>query len=277
MYNNLHFGNSSVSSHNVQNLSTALSRMSALGAVTLTIPGPKMIWHFGELGMENSLNTCTDGTVSNDCRLATKPQPQWVNDWVNDAERSIIYNDWARIIALKESEDVFEGDYAINSGTLTPRIYIWNDAIPASQLKNVVVLANFDVNTQNVTPDFPYTGTWYNLMDNTPITVSSTTTPISLAPGEFRIYGNQAATLAVQFENISNLVQLYPNPTENEFSINLAVNSVEIYDISGKLMSKFEGGFAKNASFSINELSPSMYIVKIATKRGIAIKKLIVK
>ncbi len=277
MYNNLHFGNSSVSSHNVQNLSTALSRMSALGAVTLTIPGPKMIWHFGELGMENSLNTCTDGTVSNDCRLATKPQPQWVNDWVNDAERSIIYNDWARIIALKESEDVFEGDYAINSGTLTPRIYIWNDAIPASQLKNVVVLANFDVNTQNVTPDFPYTGTWYNLMDNTPITVSSTTTPISLAPGEFRIYGNQAATLAVQFENISNLVQLYPNPTENEFSINLAVNSVEIYDISGKLMSKFEGGFAKNASFSINELPPSMYIVKIATKRGIAIKKLIVK
>jgi hypothetical protein len=35
--------------------STVFSRMSALGAVTLLVPGPKMIWHFGELGMELSI------------------------------------------------------------------------------------------------------------------------------------------------------------------------------------------------------------------------------
>ena len=29
--------------------------MSAIGAMSLTIPGPKMIWHFSDLGMENSL------------------------------------------------------------------------------------------------------------------------------------------------------------------------------------------------------------------------------
>ena len=81
-----------------------------------------------------------------------------------DSDRSQIYNDWAKIIALKEQEPVFEGDYTIESGTLTPRIFIWDDALPSSDLKNVVILANFDVVSQNVTPDFPYTGTWYNLM-----------------------------------------------------------------------------------------------------------------
>ena len=37
----------------------------------------------------------------------------------------------------------------------------------STQLKNVVVLTNFDVTAQNVTPSFPYDGVWYDLMDTT--------------------------------------------------------------------------------------------------------------
>ena len=81
MYKNLQFGNTSNSSHNVQDLNTALSRMSALAAVSVMVPGPKMIWHFGELGMNNSIFTCNNGTVNTpddatpgDCKLDTKPQ-----------------------------------------------------------------------------------------------------------------------------------------------------------------------------------------------------------
>ena len=78
MYNNLEFGASN-SNYDITDLNTALTRMPALGAVSLTVPGPKMIWHFGELGMQNSLFTCSDGSVgsSDDCKLDTKPQPQW--------------------------------------------------------------------------------------------------------------------------------------------------------------------------------------------------------
>jgi hypothetical protein len=32
----------------VKNLDVALSRMSAIGAVSLLVPGPKMIYHFGD-------------------------------------------------------------------------------------------------------------------------------------------------------------------------------------------------------------------------------------
>ncbi|NNK40631.1 MAG: alpha-amylase, partial [Winogradskyella sp.] len=58
MYKNLQFGSSSNPSHDVKDLDVALSRMSAMAAVSVMVPGPKMIWHFGELGMENSIFTC---------------------------------------------------------------------------------------------------------------------------------------------------------------------------------------------------------------------------
>ena len=53
MYNALQYGNN-WDGYNIQDLNTSLSRMSAIGAISLTIPGPKMIWHFSDLGMENS-------------------------------------------------------------------------------------------------------------------------------------------------------------------------------------------------------------------------------
>jgi 1,4-alpha-glucan branching enzyme len=278
MYRNLQFGNSSNSSHNITEIDVALSRMSALGAITLTIPGPKMIWHFGDLGMDNSLYTCSDGSVDEpDCRLAIKPQPQWVENWLGNSDRRQIYDDWARLIELKQSEAVFEGDYSIDSGGLTPRIYIWDDAIPISLIKNVVILANFDVTTQNVVPDFPYTGTWYNLMNNTSIEVSNTTNPISIAAGQFKIFGNQSTTASIEDIDLLNLIDLYPNPVKKSFKINVKIDQLHIYDITGKLVKSFNEKHDINESFSVQGIKPALYIAKILTAKGVLIKKILIE
>ena len=276
MYRNLQFGNSN-GGYDITNLNTALSRMAALGAVTLTIPGPKMIWHFGDLGMDNSIFTCNNGTVNEpggtdgDCKLDTKPQPQWVNNWLGDSNRNQIYNAWARLNALKINEDVFEGNYSIDSGDLTPRIFIWDDAIPSNELKNVVILANFDVVAQNIVPDFPYEGTWYDLMDDTgstSINVSNTAATINLQPGEFKIYGNQAVgTLDIDEFETSN-VHLYPNPAKNQFSLNTKVSNLTIYDLTGKLVKEYNGDFDMGYAFDISTLNKSIYLVKIKTNSG---------
>jgi len=278
MYKNLTYGNSTNSSHNVKNLNTALSRMSAIGAVSLTVPGPKMIWHFGDLGMENSINTCSDGSVA-DCKLDTKPQPQWDDNWLANANRSQIYNDWARLNELKVHEDVFEGNYSITSNNLTPKIYIWDDALPASKLKNVVVLSNFDVNSQNITPNFPYIGVWYDLMDssgNTSINVTSTTTPINIAAGQFKIYGNKTSTLSVDDIILDKyFVDLYPNPVKNTFQLSKETQLIEVFDVMGKLVKQFKGDFSSNEIFNISSLSKAMYFVKIYTSEGIGVKRII--
>lgn len=284
MYKNLQFGNNS-GGYDVRDLNTALGRMSALGAVTLTIPGPKMIWHFGELGMENSIFTCNNGTVNEpggtdgDCKLDTKPQPQWVNNWLGDANRNQIYNDWARLNALKINEAVFEGNYSIDSGDTTPRIFIWDDALPSTQLKNVVIMANFDVTAQNIVPDFPYAGTWYDLMDDTgstSINVTNTTAPFNIPPGEFRIYGNVLPTLSVDDFQAVNDIRIYPNPTYNSFKVNQPVDVVTIYDTTGKLISQFQGGFDKNHEFDVSKISEGLYLVKLDSNYNSVTKQLII-
>jgi 1,4-alpha-glucan branching enzyme len=279
MYKNVTFGNSSAPSHNIKDLNTALSRMSALGAVTLTIPGPKMIWHFGDLGMENSIFTCaSDGSYDNDgCKLDTKPQPQWTENWLTDAARKKIYDDWARINELKINEPVFEGDYSITSGSLTPRIDIFDTNIPTTQLRNVVILANFDVVSQTVNTNFPMGGAWIDLMDSTGNTTYSAAT-INLAPGEFKIFGNQAATLStddIAFDN--NILQLYPNPTSNSFSLSKEVQGARVFDVTGKQVKQFTNNTIKINVFSVTDLKTGIYFVKIQdSENKIEIKKLII-
>ncbi|MFM7017634.1 alpha-amylase family glycosyl hydrolase [Flavobacterium sp.] len=272
MYSALIYGVSSGASPVLGNLNNALYRMSAIGAISLLVPGPKMIWHFADLGMSDSIYTCSNGTIntetdatSGDCKLATKPQPQWINNWLANTQRNKIYNDWAKMIDLKKNNLVFSSNYAIspNGSNLKQRIYIWNDAIPTNQLKNVVVLANFNTDASDITPDFPYTGTWVNLMDNSTISVSSTTTPINIEAGGFRVYGNAAPALSTEFQNaIEKWITLYPNPTNDYFNLNTNTNKVEIYTLTGQLVSGFDKQNA-NYKYSISELNNGVYLVRV--------------
>ncbi len=264
MYKNLTYGNGST----VTTLASSLQRMSALGAVSLLVPGPKMIWHFGEKGWEQSIFTCNNGTVNTDsdstpgdCKLDTKPQPQWTPTWTNDVNRNKIYTDWARIIDLKISNPVFSGNYSITSGgTLQPKIYVFDTTIPSGQLRNVVILSNFDVVSASVVPNFPSTGNWSNLMDNTTLNVTNTTNPILIEAGGFRIYGDQAALSNTNFEALNNLL-LSPNPSSDYFTLNSNLAKVQLFSITGQLIKTFINPL-ENYQYSISELNSGLYLVK---------------
>ena len=72
MYKNVQFGNSS-GTYNVKDVNTALKRIEMCGAFLFTIPGPKMFWQFGELGYDYAINTCTNGSINDSCRLTPSP------------------------------------------------------------------------------------------------------------------------------------------------------------------------------------------------------------
>ncbi|QXP60248.1 alpha-amylase family glycosyl hydrolase [Olleya sp. HaHaR_3_96] len=276
MYKNLQYGNASNPSHDVTDLNTAISRMSALGAVSLTIPGPKMIWHFAELGMENSIFTCNNGTVNDtngtdgDCKLDTKPQPQWTDNWEADAIRSQVYSDWSRLNELKINEPVFEGDYTITSGSVTPRIDIFDTSIASTQLGYVIVLANFDVVSQTVNTSFPTSGTWYNLMDDTgSSTIQSTVATITISAGEFRIYGNAVSqTLSTEDFQLSDSFKLYPNPSTTTFSVTISARKVQVIAVSGKIIKSYTGTFKAGHKFNVENLAKGLYLVKTENNKG---------
>ena len=282
LYNNSLYG-ANLNGYNVKTLSTSLTRMSALGAVTLLIPGPKMIWQFGEIGWDLSIFSCNNGSVntssdaiSGDCKLDTKPQPQWTNNWLGDSGRGKIYTDWSKMIAMKIAEPVFLGTATISSGTLTPNIKITNSSLSSSQLKDVLILSNFDLSTQNVATGFPYTGTWYNLMDTTSISVSDINATISIPAGAFRIYGNKLASLGMANYEKTAAISLYPNPASNYFTLNTDSSKVQIYSISGQLVKSFDTNHAKETSFGISDLNKGIYIVKVTdTNNKVEVMKLL--
>ena len=272
MYSAMAYGNSAGTSSPFGNLNNALGRMSAIGATSLLVPGPKMIWHFAALGMQNSIYDCNNGTVNTesdptpgDCKLNTKPQPQWTGNWLGVAERAKIYNDWAKMNSLKINEPVFEGSYAISpdGNNVKQRIYIYDNALPSTQLKNVVVLANFSVANLTIVPSFPYTGTWYNLMDNTSINVTDVNAPIAINAGQYFVYGNKLAALSINDNEITKTISLSPNPTSNYFTISANSTKVEIYSLTGQLVKNFKSNFSSESQFEIGELNNGIYLVKI--------------
>ena len=64
-------------------------------------------------------------------------------------------------------------------------------------------------------------------------------------------------------------LKVYPNPTQNAFFINQGVNTVQVYDITGKLVKAFNGNFSENYAFDISNLTNSIYILKLINELGV--------
>jgi 1,4-alpha-glucan branching enzyme len=272
MYKNIQYGNSANSAHNVKTLNTALSRMSAIGAVSLLVPGPKMIWHFGELGYDDSIFTCNNGTVNTssdaatgDCKLDTKPQLQWTNNWLSNANRFKIYSDWAKMIRLKTEEPVFSGTATItNTSSLLQTIKITEANLPNTSLKDVVIVANFDVTSKSVPTGFPYAGEWFNLMDNSSLNVVNANDAITVLPGQFKIYGNKQAfgatapfALPSDNFNIESRAETCANKNNGSIVINAAQTYNYVATVNGT-----NYNFTNN-SLTISNLAPGVYPVCI--------------
>ena len=197
MYKNVQFGNSN-GPYNIKDLSTALEREQIAGAFFFTVPGPRMIWQFGELGYDFSINRCPNGSISNDCRVSNKPI-RW--DYYDDPERKAIYDVWAKLIKLRLQEDIFKtGNFTLDVASTTglKKIQLSDDGA-GSSLTYVNIIGNFGVSTQSIDPEFQETGIWYDLLDdNNELNVSNVNQLISLQPGEFRVYGSSQVAIPVQ-------------------------------------------------------------------------------
>lgn len=172
---------------------------------------------------------------------------------------------------------MFNGSYAISpdGNNIRQRVYVYDNSLPSTSLKNVVILANFSVANQNVTPDFPYTGTWYDLMDNTPITVTSTSAQIAIASGQFRIFGNQPSTLSNDTFLDESKINLYPNPSNTEIFISEGMDSIEIFTLTGQKVLDFKSVLSDSA-MNISSLQNGLYLVK-ATKDNKSFTKRLIK
>ncbi len=261
MYKNLEFGNSS-GSYDITNFSTALDRQKAAGAFYFTIPGPKMIWQFGELGFELSINRCEDGTISNDCRTAPKPNA-FAMDYLSNPDRTALYLQWRRFLELKREEPIFRtSNFTLEvAPDAEKKIYLVDDAATGDEIKYVIVVGNFGVTTITTQPFFQETGTWYDMMDNTPFQVTDMAMSIPLEPGEYRIFANGISVLDVENPSVQKIA-MYPNPATNILYFSTALDAVQIYDVSGRLIKEY-GAYMPSTPLYIQELPSGMYFINV--------------
>lgn len=269
MYNNIQYGNAATG-YSTRNRSTALRRMRAAATFFYTIPGPKMLWQFGELGYDYSINHCVNGSVNNNCRLDPKPV-KW--DYRNDDARYGLYRHISDLIRLRTEYGVFRTGTATFSGstnlvkqlTLRNNPYTSTPATPDQM--NVHIVVNFDVVSRSVQLNFPHTGVWYDYYSfGTPVTVSALPYSIQLAPGEYRLFTDveivNPLVTSVPEIDLAKQIGIYPNPAEKLFRIDTddTISQVYLTSVSGKTyLPKAES----DGIWNVEHVPAGIYIVTI--------------
>ncbi|MFT6017627.1 MAG: 1,4-alpha-glucan branching enzyme [Saprospiraceae bacterium] len=225
--------------YNTKNLAISVDRVAAATTVFLSLPGPKMLWQFGELGYDFSINRCEDGSISNDCRLARKPI-HW--EYFEDENRRELYDRTTAILHLKTNYPTFSTtDFDFFDDAYTNKVHLRHPEM------DVVTLANFNLDDAAINPEFPYTGTWHEYLTGKELEVTDTQAELVFARGEYRVYTSQKVIPPTGYFEAPEVeipptvpsMTLLPNPVEVGNTIQILldetvdIKSIRFVDIIG--------------------------------------------
>ncbi|HTX88706.1 MAG TPA: alpha-amylase family glycosyl hydrolase [Bacteroidales bacterium] len=287
MYNNITFGNQSNPAYPCRDTNFALNRMGMAATFFYTIPGPKMLWQFGELGYDYSINYPT-GT--SDSRLDPKPI-RW--DYYGQFPRRYLYNVCSALIGLKNDQPVFStSDFTLNVGGALKGITLRGSDMDAE------IIGNFNVWAGNIVPGFTRTGMWYDYFTGDSLDVSSVSDPVSLEPGEYHLYTTKRLVKPI-FTGIGGTVSpasgpgfltIYPNPSSKVTRILYSIGEparvkISICDLSGREIAVLTDGLQTAGTHEISwdhtnltgqTVAPGIYFCSFLSAGHREIRKIIV-
>jgi glycosidase len=287
MYKDVNFGNSS-GAYNIHDVNTALKRQELVGAFLFTIPGPKMMYEFQELGYDFSINYCSNGSINTNCRTDAKPI-HW--EYLANANRKHVYDVWSKIINLR-----YHPWFAANftSNRIARQLdgnFRWFQV--TTDTSNLCVVGNFDVAQQTGNVTFQNAGTWYDLIEGTTFTATGSAQSITLAPGEYHVYVNRNvnATGTTPVQNLATTgntldAGVYPNPVRNQFNVDMYLPaagtvSFEILGANGQVLRNLRQAFLSRGrqllSFDRAGLPAGAYYLRVAAKSGTRILPMILQ
>jgi 1,4-alpha-glucan branching enzyme len=264
------YGNSS-GSYSIKDSTTAYKRAALTAALFLPIPGPKMIWQFGELGYAYSIDLGG--------RLGEKPV-RW--DYVDNPSRTYLFRVMAKLIYLKKTYPIFrttDFSYSLTGESKWLKLNQGNE--------NVVVVGNFGVISNAVTLQFTKTGTWYEYFSETSYQVTGTSQSVVLAPGEFRLYSTQnfaKPPIVTEVETIPKPdagFAVWPNPVSDILKISSVspLSRIIVYSMSGSKMKELNLTGTESAAreLYLGDLSKGNYLIQVVGKSGKTESRKIIK
>nr|WP_236252813.1 alpha-amylase family glycosyl hydrolase [Echinicola sp. 20G] len=278
MWESLNFGDRSVV--DLRKLSHAVNRNQLMTVFYFGIPGPKMIWQFGEMGYDEALN--------ND-RLGIKAT-HW--EYLEDSDRNRLLNLYKAMIGLKQENKVFSFPESASFDLI--------DEIKTISLQgedmDVIIVGNFGLSLkQQVEVEFPSAGEWFNYLTGEKMDVREGILEMDLDINEFKIFTNKSLPLPegqiYEVDLITSLpeegkkeggLKIYPVPTSGdlkvEFPDNMGDCRYRILDMTGKVW--FEGVNYQNdkiLAFQVKDIRAGLYIFELYDNRQMLRKQFIKK
>lgn len=289
MYKNNNFGASS-GSYNVRQLSVGLRRNEMASAFLYMIPGPKMLWQFGELGYDFSINHCPNGTINDACRVDPKPI-HW--EYATDDRRARLFEVTSALLKLR-AHPLFK------NGFVTNRVeYSLGGAFKWLKLttdtSNILVIGNFDVASASGAVTFQNAGTWYDYFSGTTFNATGTAQNFTLQPGEYHVYVNRNVTNVISpvtdlvYDGKKIRLHVYPNPVNQYATIEYELPesgrvNIRMVNIAGQQVAHLYSGFKVQGSHKLSldqtrtifKLSPGTYFLQLEFGHRKLVQKLVV-
>jgi glycosidase len=252
------------STYSTKDLATGLKRDEMAAAIYFTQPGPRLVWQFGELGYDIS--------IDQNGRTGNKPI-LW--DYYQDANRRHLYDTYRALIALRK-QPVFAAPTSVYTQSLADTVKTLSLTSPEL---SVVSMGNFGVAASKATIAFPQTGIWYNYLTGEQLNVTSTTPSFTLRPGQYAVYTSKpigkpaGTTLATHAQDAAVLkLTLAPNPANGTATVayslpTTATATLTVQNLVGQTVRQLaparQVAGTQAQTLPLQGLAPGVYLVKL--------------
>lgn len=260
----------------VKNITAVLERVKAAAAMLLLTPGPKLIWQFGELGY--------DVSIDENGRTGAKPI-RW--EYQKDAARSKLYKAYSELIRFKTTQESTKTtDFTLETSDNIKRLTLNHSSM------NVRVIANFGVAQQLVS--LPV-GRWYDYFTGDEVNVTSADPQYVFQIGQFHLLTSvklpapeanlvpwklQTIT-AVEVPLASSALIVLPNPARETLTVQWGSQyrgavSISLTDAQGKVVSAWESDKSSEyfeQRMAVPALPEGMYFIRIREAEKMMVRK----
>ncbi len=288
MYKNNNFGNQSPDgSYRVRDLATGLARSELAVVFLYGVPGPRMLWQFGELGYDFSINTCPDLTIVPGCRTANKPI-RW--DYRQVPARQRLYDVTRAMLGLRNNYPVFH--------TTTFQTSLSNATQKTVVLRHAEfdagIAGNFGMVPATISINFGGSGYVYEYFSGDSVLLASGSVSLSYLPGQYRLFTTKRLPPPVFGGLVTGSraprkdeypLTLFPNPVEGQLFVRYSLPQSGQYhcaisDLTGRrIKSVFSGQYTSGEhhfTLDTSGLPAGTYLLRLQGETGYAIQRFVV-
>ncbi len=244
-----------------------MRRLGSNAAFTILVPGPKMIWQFGEMGYDIS-----GGNGDTDPKA-----PHW--EYLNNSARKGLHDSYKELLAIRNANpDLFSSgaEFFWSVGTSNWDNGRFLTARNKTTGKELVAAYNPSTGSKTFSYTFDNPGGKYYIAsktyNQTPAFDAAAGTITVPAHSYVVITNFDNSGITDNFADGKTAISIFPNPAADILNVNSdEVSGIEVFSIDGQLVARNAG----ESSIDISHLIQGNYIVRIATPQGVSVEKLI--